>query len=169
LVSSILVRGADGRRQKRYRSYEWFGKPDRDSMVHRSWMKNQGLPHHLFDGRPVIGICNTYSEVTPCNAHFREIAERVKRGVLEAGGFPLEFRVMSLGELEKRRREWKAPPAHDVRGYVRLYCDHVNQADKGVDMEWISWWAAAVPLSRGSLTDGSLFRLVVRSGRREML
>jgi dihydroxy-acid dehydratase len=77
--------------KKRYRSYEWFGKPDRDSMVHRSWMKNQGLPHHLFDGRPVIGICNTYSEVTPCNAHFREIAERVKRGVLEASGFPLEF------------------------------------------------------------------------------
>jgi L-arabonate dehydrase len=84
--------------KKRLRSYEWFGKPDRDSMVHRSWMKNQGLPHHLFDGRPVIGICNTWSEVTPCNAHFREIAERVKRGVLEAGGFPLEFPVMSLGE-----------------------------------------------------------------------
>jgi L-arabonate dehydrase len=84
--------------KQRYRSYEWFGKPDRNSMVHRSWMKNQGLPHHLFDGRPVIGICNTYSEVTPCNAHFREIAERVKRGVLEAGGFPLEFPVMSLGE-----------------------------------------------------------------------
>ena len=83
---------------KHLRSYEWFGKPDRDSMVHRSWMKNQGLPHHLFDGRPVIGICNTWSEVTPCNAHFREIAERVKRGVLEAGGFPLEFPVTSLGE-----------------------------------------------------------------------
>jgi dihydroxy-acid dehydratase len=88
---------ADGK-GKKLRSYEWFGKPDRDSMVHRSWMKNQGLPHHLFDGRPVIGICNTWSEVTPCNAHFREIAERVKRGVLEAGGFPLEFPVMSLGE-----------------------------------------------------------------------
>ena len=87
---------ADGK--KRYRSYEWFGKPDRDSMVHRSWMKNQGLPHHLFDGRPVIGICNTCSEVTPCNAHFRDLAERVKRGVLEAGGFPLEFPVTSLGE-----------------------------------------------------------------------
>jgi L-arabonate dehydrase len=84
--------------KKRLRSYEWFGKPDRDSMVHRSWMKNQGLPHHLFDGRPVIGICNTWSEVTPCNAHFRELAERVRRGVLEAGGFPLEFPVMSLGE-----------------------------------------------------------------------
>jgi L-arabonate dehydrase len=84
--------------KKKFRSYEWFGKPGIDSMVHRSWMKNQGLPHHLFDGRPVIGICNTWSEVTPCNAHLRDIAERVKRGILEAGGFPLEFPVMSLGE-----------------------------------------------------------------------
>jgi L-arabonate dehydrase len=84
--------------RKKLRSFEWFGKPGIDSMVHRSWMKNQGLPHHLFDGRPVIGICNTWSELTPCNAHFRDIAERVKRGVYEAGGFPLEFPVMSLGE-----------------------------------------------------------------------
>ena len=65
-------------------------------------MKNQGLPHHLFDGRPVIGICNTWSELTPCNAHFRILAERVKRGVYEAGGFPLEFPVMSLGETLMR-------------------------------------------------------------------
>jgi dihydroxy-acid dehydratase len=84
--------------KKKLRSYDWFGKPGIDSMVHRSWLKNQGLPHHLFDGRPVIGICNTWSELTPCNAHFRQIAERVKRGVYEAGGFPLEFPVMSLGE-----------------------------------------------------------------------
>src|SRR5438128_4742527 len=80
------------------RSSAWFGLQDRDGFVHRSWMKNQGLPQHLFDGRPVIGICNTWSELTPCNAHFREIAEHVKRGVYEAGGFPLEFPVMSLGE-----------------------------------------------------------------------
>jgi dihydroxy-acid dehydratase len=65
-------------------------------------MKNQGLPDHLFDGRPVIGICNTWSELTPCNAHFREVAEHVKRGVYEAGGFPLEFPVMSLGETLMR-------------------------------------------------------------------
>jgi L-arabonate dehydrase len=65
-------------------------------------MKNQGFPNDLFDGRPVIGICNTYSELTPCNAHFRQIAERVKRGVYEAGGFPLEFPVMSLGETNIR-------------------------------------------------------------------
>jgi dihydroxy-acid dehydratase len=65
-------------------------------------MKNQGLPDHEFDGRPVIGICNTWSELTPCNSHFREIAERVKRGVYEAGGFPLEFPVTSLGETLMR-------------------------------------------------------------------
>src|ERR671933_1417661 len=80
------------------RSAAWFGGQDRDGFLHRSWMKNQGLPDHLFDGRPVIGICNTFSELTPCNAHFRDLAEAVKRGVYEAGGFPVEFPVMSLGE-----------------------------------------------------------------------
>jgi len=81
-----------------YRSAEWFGKKDKMGFIYRSWMKNQGFPEDLFDGRPVIGICNTWSELTPCNAHLREIAEWVKRGVYEAGGFPLEFPIMSLGE-----------------------------------------------------------------------
>lgn len=67
-------------------------------LIYRSWMKNQGMPEDMFDGRPVIGICNTWSELTPCNAHLRDIAESVRRGVLEAGGFPLEFPIMSLGE-----------------------------------------------------------------------
>jgi L-arabonate dehydrase len=84
------------------RSQAWFGRDDRDGFLYRSWMKNQGWPHDLFDGRPVIGICNTWSELTPCNAHFRELAEFVKRGVWEAGGFPLEFPVMSLGETQLR-------------------------------------------------------------------
>jgi L-arabonate dehydrase len=84
------------------RSASWFGRKDRDGFIHRSWMKNQGLPDHLFDGRPVIGICNTWSELTPCNAHFRKLADHVKRGVYEAGGFPLEFPVMSLGETLMR-------------------------------------------------------------------
>lgn len=87
--------------QKR-RSQAWFGKQDRDGFVHRSWTKKPGYPHDAFDGRPVIGICNTWSELTPCNSHFRELAEFVKRGVLEAGGFPLEFPVMSLGETQLR-------------------------------------------------------------------
>jgi len=84
------------------RSQAWFGKNDRDGFVHRSWIKNQGYPHDELDGRPVIGICNTWSELTPCNGHFRELAEFVKRGVYEAGGFPLEFPVMSLGETQLR-------------------------------------------------------------------
>jgi L-arabonate dehydrase len=88
--------------KKPLRSQAWFGKADKDGFIHRSWMKNQGLPHHLFDGRPVIGICNTWSELTPCNAHFRELAEYVKKGVYEAGGFPVEFPVMSLGESNLR-------------------------------------------------------------------
>jgi dihydroxy-acid dehydratase len=86
--------------KKKLRSQEWFGKRDKDGFIHRSWLKNQGYPDDLFDGRPVIGICNTWSELTPCNGHFRELAEFVKRGVYEAGGFPLEFPVMSLGETQ---------------------------------------------------------------------
>ncbi len=83
---------------EKLRSHNWFGKKNKDGILYRSWMKNQGMPVDMFDGRPVIGICNTFSELTPCNAHFREHAEMVKRGVLEAGGFPLEFPIMSLGE-----------------------------------------------------------------------
>src|SRR5512135_579449 len=90
------------RAKGKLRSTHWFGGLGKDAFNHRSWMKNQGLPHHLFDGRPVIGICNTWSELTPCNAHFRRIAEYVKRGVYEMGGFPLEFPVMSLGETLMR-------------------------------------------------------------------
>lgn len=84
------------------RSQEWYGKNDKDGFGHRSWMKNQGYPHDVFTGRPVIGICNTFSELNPCNAHFRDLADWVKRGVWEAGGFPLEFPVMSLGESQLR-------------------------------------------------------------------
>ena len=84
------------------RSTKWFGRHDRDAFVHRSWMKNQGIPHDQFDGRPVIGICNTWSQATPCNAHFRELAQHVRDGVLDAGGFPIEFPVMSLGETMMR-------------------------------------------------------------------
>jgi len=80
------------------RSRDWFGKTDKMGFIYRSWMKNQGFPEDMFDGRPVIGICNTWSELTPCNAHLRDIAEVVKRGVYEAGGFPVEFPIMSLGE-----------------------------------------------------------------------
>jgi dihydroxy-acid dehydratase len=85
-------------KKRRLRSQDWFGPHDVHGFIHRGWLKNQGWPEDLFDGRPVVGICNTWSELTPCNGHFRELAEAVKRGVWEAGGFPLEFPVMSLGE-----------------------------------------------------------------------
>jgi dihydroxy-acid dehydratase len=86
------------KRPEDLRSQQWFGRQDRDGFAYRSWLKGKGIPHDQFDGRPVIGICNTFSELTPCNSHFRTIAEQVKIGVYEAGGFPLEFPVMSLGE-----------------------------------------------------------------------
>src|SRR6059058_5997584 len=84
------------------RSAEWFGTADKNGFMYRSWMKNQGIPDHEFQGKPIIGICNTWSELTPCNAHFRKIAEHVKRGVFEAGGFPVEFPVFSNGESNLR-------------------------------------------------------------------
>ncbi|WP_202866276.1 IlvD/Edd family dehydratase [Kribbella turkmenica] len=85
------------------RSFDhWFGEKDRNGFIHRSWMRAQGFSDEVFDGRPVIGICNTWSELTPCNAHLRRLADSVKRGVWQAGGFPLEFPVMSLGETMLR-------------------------------------------------------------------
>lgn len=83
---------------RKLRSQEWFGGTGRDQIYHRGWMKNQGLPHHLFDGRPVIGIMNTWSELTPCNGHLRDLAESVKHGIYEAGGFPVEVPAFSASE-----------------------------------------------------------------------
>lgn len=88
--------------EQKFRSYDWFGKDDKMGFVHRSWLRNQGYPDDYFKGRPVIGICNTWSELTPCNGHLRDFAEVVKRGVIDAGGFPLEFPVTSLGETIMR-------------------------------------------------------------------
>src|SRR6186997_2902928 len=83
---------------RKLRRQAWFGRQDIYGFIYRSWTKNRGVPHDQFDGRPVIGICNTWSELTPCNTHFRVLADHVRHGILEAGGFPLEFPVMSLGE-----------------------------------------------------------------------
>ena len=87
---------------RKLRSQSWFEGSGKNAFMYRSWMKNQGFPKDLFEGRPVIGICNTWSELTPCNAHLRDLAERVRRGVYEAGGFPVEFPVTSLGESNMR-------------------------------------------------------------------
>jgi dihydroxy-acid dehydratase len=94
--------GKKGNGNGKLRSTAWYGPADMGGFIHRSWMRNQGLPSHVFDGRPVIGICNTKSEFNPCNAHFDIIADHVKRGVWEAGGFPVDFPVMSLGEITFR-------------------------------------------------------------------
>jgi len=108
---------------KKRRSQDWYGKLDRDGFIHRSWMKNQGLPDHAFDGRPVIGICNTWSELTPCNHGLRTLAEGVKRGVWEAGGVPVEFPVMSLGETQMKPTAmlFRNLLAMDVEESIRAY------------------------------------------------
>ncbi|MGS4947753.1 IlvD/Edd family dehydratase [Meridianimarinicoccus sp. RP-17] len=105
------------------RSAAWYGKLDRDGFIHRSWMKNQGFPDHVFDGRPIIGICNTWSELTPCNSGLRDLAEGVKRGVWEAGGFPVEFPVTSLGETQMKPTAmlFRNLLAMDVEESIRAY------------------------------------------------
>src|SRR5262245_62876918 len=89
--------GGNGRR----RSAEWFERRDLDGFLHRSWLKSTGVSDETFRGRPVIGVCNSWSELVNCNVHLRGLAESVKRGVLQAGGFPVEVPVMSLGEAPK--------------------------------------------------------------------
>lgn len=108
---------------KKRRSQNWYGKQDKDGFIHRSWMKNQGFPDHAFDGRPIIGICNTWSELTPCNSGLRDLAEAVKRGVWEAGGFPVEFPVMSLGETQMKPTAmlFRNLLAMDVEESIRAY------------------------------------------------
>ncbi|NMM43672.1 dihydroxy-acid dehydratase [Rhodospirillaceae bacterium KN72] len=111
---------------RKLRSQEWFGGAGRDQIYHRGWMKNQGLPHDMFDGRPVIGILNTWSELTPCNAHLRDLAERVKNGVFEAGGFPVEVPVFSASESTFR------PTAMMFRNLAAL---SVEEAIRGQPMD----------------------------------
>ena len=103
------------------RSAEWFGGDDKMGFVHRSWLRNQGHPDHMFRNRPVIGICNTWSDLTPCNAHLRDFAQIVKRGVYEAGGFPLEFPVMSLGEtiMKPTTMLWRNLVSMDAEESIR--------------------------------------------------
>lgn len=84
------------------RSQAWFGAQGRSGMVYRSWMRSQGFGHEVFDGRPVIGIATSASELAPCNAHLTRVAEAVKRGVWQAGGFPLQFPTMATGETLMR-------------------------------------------------------------------
>ncbi|WP_315750332.1 MULTISPECIES: IlvD/Edd family dehydratase [unclassified Bradyrhizobium] len=126
--------------KKTLRSQAWFGRQDKMGFYYRSFLKNSGTPQDRFEGRPVIGICNTWSELTPCNAHFRVIAEHVRQGVLDAGGYPLEFPVSSLGEVTMRPTAMlfrnlasmdveEAIRAHPLDGVVLLMgCDKTTPA-----------------------------------------
>jgi dihydroxy-acid dehydratase len=108
--------------KKRFlRSTAWYGKADKDGFIHRSWMKSQGLPDDVFDGRPVVGICNTWSQLTPCNAHLRTLAEHVARGIWEQGALPVEFPAMSLGETQMRPTAmlWRNLLAMEVEESIR--------------------------------------------------
>ncbi|MGC2775901.1 MAG: IlvD/Edd family dehydratase [Bradyrhizobium sp.] len=126
--------------KKVLRSQAWFGRQDKMGFYYRSFLKNSGTPQDRFEGRPVIGICNTWSELTPCNGHFRVIAEHVRQGVLDAGGYPLEFPVSSLGEVTMRPTAMlfrnlasmdveEAIRAHPLDGVVLLMgCDKTTPA-----------------------------------------
>src|ERR1700675_4506288 len=105
------------------RSRNWFGRQDLDGFAHRSWLKTEGYSDLVFDGRPVIGIGNSWSELTNCNAHLRQVAEAVKRGVWSAGGFPLEFPVISLGEILMKPTTmlFRNLMAMDVEECIRAY------------------------------------------------
>ncbi len=156
-------------RKTKRRSTEWFGKADKDGFAYRSWMKNQGIPDDHFDGRPVIGICNTWSELTPCNAHFRDIAERVKHGVLEAGGFPVEFPVTSTGETLMRpttmlfRNLVSMDVEESIRGYpidgvvLLVGCDKTTPA--------LLMGAASCDLPTIALSGGPMLNGVYRGER----
>ena len=127
--------GAGGRRSR-----EWFERGDLDGFLHRSWLKSTGVTDEAFRGRPLIGICNSWSELVNCNVHLRGLAEAVKRGVLQAGGFPREFPVMSLGEslMKPTTMLYRNLMAMDVEESIRSYpldgvvlltgCDKTNPA-----------------------------------------
>ena len=155
------------------RSSNWYGKMDKDGFIHRSWMKSQGFPDHVFDGRPIIGICNTWSELTPCNAGLRTLAEGVKRGVWEAGGLPLEFPVMSLGETQMKPTAmlFRNLLSMDVEESIRAYgidgvvllggCDKTTPAAL---MAAATVNIPAIVLSGGPMLDGYHDGKLVGSG-----
>src|SRR5881392_430315 len=107
----------------RLRSRNWFGRMDLDGFANRSWLRAEGFSDQLFDGRPVVGIANSWSELTNCNAHLRQVAEAVKRGAWSAGGFPLEFPTISLGEILMKPTTmlFRNLMAMDVEECVRAY------------------------------------------------
>src|SRR2546430_3093275 len=105
------------------RSRDWFARDDLWGLSHRAYLRAEGFTPQVFDNKPVIGICNSWSELTTCNAHLRQVAEAVKRGVWAAGGFPLEFPTISLGEVLMRPTTmlFRNLMAMDVEECIRAY------------------------------------------------
>jgi dihydroxyacid dehydratase/phosphogluconate dehydratase len=112
------------------RSRNWFGRSDLDGFVHRSWLKAEGFSDVVFDGRPVVGIANSWSELTNGNTHLRQVADAVKRGVWSAGGFPLEFPTISLGEVHSG-----SVPRHR-RPVARLIRSPTSPAEQKIPTHW---------------------------------
>ncbi len=153
-----IVMGKQVTNKKARRSAAVYGKRDRDGFIHRSWMKSQGLPDDSFDGRPIIGLCNTWSELTPCNAHLRILAEHVKRGVWQAGGVPVEFPVSSLGETQMR------PTAMLFRNLLAM---DVEEALRGYAMDGVVLLGGCDKTTPGQLMGAAsvdLPAIVVSSG-----
>jgi dihydroxy-acid dehydratase len=158
---------------RRLRSQEWFGGTSKDAIYHRAWMKNQGLPHDVFDGRPVIGILNTWSELTPCNAHLRDLAQKVKNGVWEAGGLPVEVPVFSVSEstLRPTAMMFRNLGAMDVEECIRgkpidgvvlmVGCDKTTPS---LIMGAASCDLPAIVVSGGPMLDGRFRNEVTGSG-----
>src|SRR5919197_5619 len=125
MSTSVGISGAPEVHMKTHslRSRNWFGRMDLDGFAHRSWLKTEGFSDQLFDGRPVVGIANSWSELTNCNAHLRQVADAVKRGVWSAGGFPLEFPTISLGEvlMKPTTMLFRNLMAMDVEECIRAY------------------------------------------------
>src|SRR5919197_1208641 len=125
MSTSVGISGAPEVHMKTHslRSRNWFGRMDLDGFAHRSWLKTEGFSDQLFDGRPVVGIANSWSELTHCNAHLRQVADAVKRGVWSAGGFPLEFPTISLGEILMKPTTmlFRNLMAMDVEECIRAY------------------------------------------------
>jgi dihydroxy-acid dehydratase len=150
--------------KKPLRSQAWFGRQDKMGFYYRSFLKNHGTPQDQFDGRPVIGICNTWSELTPCNAHFRDLARHVRDGILEAGGYPLEFPVSSLGEVTMRPTAmlYRNLAAMDVEEALRAHPLDGAVLLMGCDKTTPSMGAASVDLPTIGVSGGPQLRGVYR-------
>ena len=111
-------RGGRMSADRRLRSSIWFEGLDKTGFMHRAVQRQLGLPDHEFHGKPIIGICNSWSDLNPCNGSLRELAEHVKRGVWEAGGVPLEFsvHVAGRGHAAPQRHAVPQPRQHGGRG-----------------------------------------------------